>query len=130
VEATVLYDLRFLPVPEELARKLCDAGLYEEPGFIPHMLMRGIREDIPSVQRLPTVFYTRDDVDEGFIYEVTKALDDGRHLFRQTHMPYSYDPRYVARPRGVPLPGAGATTAKRATSSSGCAETGGAHAQD
>jgi TRAP-type uncharacterized transport system substrate-binding protein len=106
-EATVLHDLRFLPVPEDLARKLVDAGFYEEVSFIPHMLMRGIREDIPSVQRLPNVFYTRDDVDEGFIYEVTKALDDGRHLFRQTHLPYSYDPKFVAKPRSVPLhPGA------------------------
>jgi TRAP-type uncharacterized transport system substrate-binding protein len=106
-EATVLHDLRFLPLPEELIRQLCEEGHFEEPGFIPHMLMRGIREDIPSVQRLPTVYYTRDDVDESFIYEVTRALDEGRHLFRQTHMPYSYDPKFVARPRTVPLhPGA------------------------
>ncbi len=102
-EATVLYDLRFLPLPEDLIESLCAEGHFEEPSCIPHMLMRGIREDIPSVQRLPTVFYTRDDVDEDFIYEVTKALDDGRHLFRQTHMPYSYDPKFVAKPRSVPL---------------------------
>lgn len=106
-EATVLHDLRFLPIPSDLASRLCEAGLYEEPSFIPHMLMRGVRQDIPSVQRLPNVFYTREDVDEGFIYEVTRALDEGRHLFRQTHLPYSYDPRVVARPRSVPLhPGA------------------------
>jgi TRAP-type uncharacterized transport system substrate-binding protein len=106
-EATVLYDLRFLPLPADLITELCAEGHFEEPSFIPHMLMRGIREDIPSVQRLPTVFYTRDDVDEGFIYEVAKALDDGRYLFRQTHMPYSYDPKFVAKPRSVPLhPGA------------------------
>jgi TRAP-type uncharacterized transport system substrate-binding protein len=106
-EATVLYDLRFLPLPADLINQLCAEGHMEEPSFIPHMLMRGIREDIPSAQRLPAVYYTRDDVGEGFIYEVTKALDDGRHLFRQTHMPYSYDPKFVAKPRSVPLhPGA------------------------
>ena len=102
-EATVLYDLRFLPLPPDLIESLCSRGLFEEPSFIPHMLMRGIREDIPSVQRLPAVYYTRDDVDAGFVYEVTRALDEGRHLFRQTHMPYSYDPKFVAKPRSVPL---------------------------
>jgi hypothetical protein len=106
-EATVLHDLRFLPLPEDLIQRLCDEGHGEQASFMPHMLMRGIREDLPSVQRLPNVFYTRDDVDDAFIYQVAKALDDGRHLFRQTHLPYSYDPKVVAKPRSVPLhPGA------------------------
>lgn len=102
-EATSRYDLRFLPLPAELVQRMLDAGEGENAGNIPNHLMRGITADIPSVQRLPQVIYTRDDVDAGFVYEVAKALDDSRHLFRETHMPYSYDARLVAQPRSVPL---------------------------
>jgi TRAP-type uncharacterized transport system substrate-binding protein len=102
-EATILHRMRFLPMPPELVQRLCDSGEVESPGFIPHRLMRGVDEDIPSVERFPQVIYSREDVPEGFVYEVAQALDQGRALFRQTHLPYSYDPRTVARPRQVPL---------------------------
>jgi hypothetical protein len=106
-EATSRYDLRFLPLPADLVQRMLDEGEGERAGNIPNHLMRGITTDIPSIQRLPQVIYTRDDLDEAFVYEVATALDDGRDLFRQTHMPYSYDPRLVAQPRSVPLhPGA------------------------
>jgi TRAP-type uncharacterized transport system substrate-binding protein len=55
------------------------------------------------VQRFPQCIYTRAEADDAFIYEVTKALDASRHLFRATHIPYSYDPDNVARERAVPL---------------------------
>jgi TRAP-type uncharacterized transport system substrate-binding protein len=107
IDASVLHDLRFLPLPQDLINLIMERGQAEAPGFIPHRLMRGVDEDIPTVQRFPQAYYTRDDVPEDFIYDVAKALDNGRHLFRQTHMPYSYDPLNVAGPRRVPLhPGA------------------------
>jgi len=106
-DASILHDLRFLPLPPDLIKLIMDRGQAEAPGFIPHRLMRGVDEDIPTVQRFPQAYYTRDDVPDTFVYEVAKALDNGRNLFRQTHMPYSYDPATVARPRKVPLhPGA------------------------
>jgi TRAP-type uncharacterized transport system substrate-binding protein len=106
-EATVLYKMRFLPMPPDLVQRLCNSGEVEGPGFIPHRLMRGVDEDIPSVERFPQVIYSREDVPADFIYEVARALDRGRQLFRQTHLPYSYDPQTVARARLVPLhPGA------------------------
>jgi TRAP-type uncharacterized transport system substrate-binding protein len=49
------------------------------------------------------VIYTREETPADFVYQVTKALDDGRQLFRKTHLPYSYDERNVARPRPVAL---------------------------
>ena len=102
-DASILHDLKFFPLPPDLVQKMCDEDEVEGPGFIPHRLMRGVNEDIPTAQRLPQVIYTREDVGDAFIYEVTKALDENRHLFRQTHLPYSYDPHTVARRRPVPL---------------------------
>jgi TRAP-type uncharacterized transport system substrate-binding protein len=102
-DASILHELRFLPLPDDLVRILCEHGEVEGPGFIPHRLMRGVNEDIPSAQRLPQVIYTRSEVPDEFVYQVVRALDKGRHFFRQTHIPYSYDPLTVALPRSVPL---------------------------
>jgi TRAP-type uncharacterized transport system substrate-binding protein len=102
-EATMLHDMRFLALPADLIQRLCESGEVEGAGFVPHRLMRGVNEDLPSVERFPQMIYTRDDVPEAFVYEVTKALDQNRHLFRQTHLPYSYDPLNVAKPRAVPF---------------------------
>jgi TRAP-type uncharacterized transport system substrate-binding protein len=69
--------------------------------------MRGVDDDVATVERFPQVIYTREEAPDEFIFNVTKALDENRHLFRKTHIPYSYDPATVARPRAVPLhPGA------------------------
>jgi TRAP-type uncharacterized transport system substrate-binding protein len=44
---------------------------------------------------------------DDFAYLCTKALDDGRDLFRKVHIPYSYDPKTVTDGCGIPLhPGA------------------------
>jgi TRAP transporter TAXI family solute receptor len=103
MEATILYDLQFLPLPEDLIQRIVDADEALGPGFIPHRLMRGINEDIPSVERLPQVIYTRAEAPDAFVHEVTKALDENRHMFRQTHIPYSYDPKTASRSR-LPVP--------------------------
>lgn len=106
-DASILHDLRFLPLPPDLIERIMARNEAEAPGFIPHRLMRGVDEDVPTVQRFPQAYYTREETPEEFIYDVAKALDNNRHLFRQTHMPYSYDPENVAKPRRVPLhPGA------------------------
>jgi TRAP-type uncharacterized transport system substrate-binding protein len=106
-DAAILHELRFLPLPPDLIKQIMDRGQAEAPGFIPHRLMRGVDEDIPTVERFPQVIYTRAEAPDDFIFEVTKALDENRHLFRKTHMPYSYDPLNVAKKRPVPLhPGA------------------------
>jgi TRAP-type uncharacterized transport system substrate-binding protein len=106
-DASILHKLRFLPLPADLIQRIMDKGQAEAPGFIPHRLMRGIDDDVATVERFPQVIYTREEAPDEFIFNVTKALDENRHLFRKTHIPYSYDPATVAKPRAVPLhPGA------------------------
>lgn len=105
-EASVLHNLRFLPLPDDLIAHICE-HLGGEPGFIPYRLMRGVEAPTASVYRPSQVIFGRDDMPEDFAYLLAKALDDGRHLFRETHIPYSYDPKTVADGGGIPLhPGA------------------------
>lgn len=105
-EAAVYHDLRFLALPEELIARIAAAGA-GDPGFIPIKLVRGVTHEVPTVARLPQLIYARDDMPEDFAYLLAKTLDDNRDLFRQTHIPYSYDSRNVARDLGVPFhPGA------------------------
>lgn len=105
-EASVKQELRFLPLPDDLIKKVCaEAG--GEPGFIPHQLMRGVYGDIPAIAREPHVIYGRDDLPEEFAHLLAQTLDDNRHLFREVYLHYSYDNKTVARDTGVPLhPGA------------------------
>jgi TRAP-type uncharacterized transport system substrate-binding protein len=101
--ATILHDMRFFPLPQDLIDTIMERGQAEAPGAIPHRLMRGINEDLPTVQRFPQVVYTTANAPDDLIYDVARAFDTNRQLFRNTHMPYSYDPANVAAPRKVPL---------------------------
>jgi hypothetical protein len=101
-EASVLYDLDFLPLPEELIERLTAIDGCER-GFLPNHLMRGVWEDVPTVTRPPQIIYTRDEMPEEMAYEVARILDGNHQLFRQTHIPYSYDPANVAQDVGIPL---------------------------
>jgi uncharacterized protein len=105
-EAAVLFNLRFLPLPDELVQKICKE-LGGEPGQIPYRLVRGVEAPTASVYRPSQLIFGRDDMPEDFAYLLAKALDDGRDLFRKVHIPYSYDPRTVTDSQGIPLhPGA------------------------
>ncbi len=101
-EASVLHNLRFLPMPDDLIQRICkETG--GEPGSIPHQLMRGVVGDIPSVARPQHLIYSRDDLPEDFAYLLAKTLDEQRHLFREVAVPYSYDPKTAACSYGIPL---------------------------
>ena len=105
-DAAILHNLRFLGLPADLLGRMC-AELGGEPGFIPFRLYRGVTQDTPSLYRPWQVIYARDDTPEDFAYLLARALDDNRQLFRQTLLPFSYDPKEVARDNGLPVhPGA------------------------
>ncbi|MBV8717512.1 MAG: hypothetical protein JOZ65_20815 [Chloroflexi bacterium] len=107
-EASVLYNLRFLELPEELVTRMCaDLGAGAYPGSIPFRLVRGVDRPIRTIYRPLQGFLARDDMPDEFAYLFARALDDGRALLRQTHIPFSYDERTVAMDVGVALhPGA------------------------
>jgi TRAP-type uncharacterized transport system substrate-binding protein len=105
-EASVLLNLRFLDLPAELVQEIClEYG--GEPGMIPYRLLRGVDRPVQSVSRPWQLIFGRDDMPEDFAYRLAEAYDVHRELFRQTHIPYSYDSHQVARDQGIPLhPGA------------------------
>ena len=105
-EASILFNLRFLALPDDLIHQLCEEE-GGEPSFVPHHLLRGLDVDTPSVMRMPQIIYGRDEMPDDFTYIVAKALDENPHLFRQVYLAYSYDWRAVATNTGIPLhPGA------------------------
>jgi len=101
-EAAILHDLRFLAVPAGLQAVIEDAAL-GRPAPLPHKLVRGVFEDVPSVIRLPHAIYTRDDAPESFVAEMVEVIDAGRSAFRTVHIPFSVDPLDVAADHGVPF---------------------------
>jgi hypothetical protein len=107
-EASVLYNLRFLELPEGLIGQTCaDLGIGAYPGSIPVRLVRGVDRPIRTIYRPLQGYLARDDMPDELAYLFASALDDGRALLRQTHIPFSYDERTVAMDVGVPLhPGA------------------------
>jgi TRAP-type uncharacterized transport system substrate-binding protein len=106
LEASVLLNLRYLSLPDALIQTLCrDYG--GEPGTIPFRLLRGVDTPVASVYRPWQLIFGRDDMPDDFAYLLAQAYDEQRHLFRETHIPYSYDSMQVACGHGIPLhPGA------------------------
>jgi uncharacterized protein len=106
IDASVLMNLRFLPLPADLISSVCrEYG--GEPGEIPYRLLRGVDKPVPSIYRPWQLIFGRDDMPDEFAYCLARAYDEQRDLFRQTHIPYSYDSREVAKDHGIPLhPGA------------------------
>jgi len=107
-EASVLHNLRFLALPDDLLARMCaDLGLGAYPGYLPFRLVRGVDRPVRALYRPLQGYLARDDMPDEFAYVFARALDDGRALLRQTHIPFSYDERTVAMDAGVPLhPGA------------------------
>jgi TRAP-type uncharacterized transport system substrate-binding protein len=107
-EASVLHNLRFLELPEQLVSQLCaDLGVGAYAGSIPFRLVRGVDRPVRTIYRPLQGYLARDDMPDDFAYLFARALDEGRALLRQTHIPFSYDERTVAMDVGVPLhPGA------------------------
>jgi TRAP-type uncharacterized transport system substrate-binding protein len=106
VEASILWNLRFLPVPGEVTERVVESGL-GRPGWVPHRILRGAWTDVPAIARLPDVIYCSADAPDELAYQVAAGLDADRAAFRQCHLPFSYDPGNVAEDFGVPLhPGA------------------------
>jgi TRAP-type uncharacterized transport system substrate-binding protein len=107
-ETTMLKDLIFLPVPEEVRQRIVKESPLSTLVDLPVRYMRGVPDTpIASVGQSGTAIYARDDVPEAFVYDVAKAVDEHRDLLKWAIMPFSYDPKTVADGVGLPLhPGA------------------------
>jgi TRAP-type uncharacterized transport system substrate-binding protein len=101
--ASLMYDLRFLPLPESVIGAVCDAMPGGEIGFIPHHLYRGVEIDTPAVCRPWRVIITSAEAPDELANAAAEALHTQQRLFRQTHLSLEYDVSYAPRDQGIPL---------------------------
>jgi TRAP transporter TAXI family solute receptor len=105
-EATILSNLRFLPIASHILDDLCEK--YDlRRGLMPKLLMRGVDEDVPTFYFGGRVIYTSAQLDEELAYITAKSLDEHYEYFLEAYMPFCYNPFRACRDTGAPLhPGA------------------------
>lgn len=105
-EASILTELDYLPVPDEVARVAARRSLGEWAN-LPAGLVRGVTREVASVSPSPHALYGLASMPDGFARLVAQSLDENRALLRQRHIALSYDTLNVGMGYGVPLhPGA------------------------
>lgn len=104
--ATVLNDLQFLDLPEELLDQLVETtGMMRVTAR--WGLLRGVDREIETVGRTGHVVFTRDDMPDQVAYDIAKAIDQARGGLIWYTRVYSLNPDTVAEGGDVPLhPGA------------------------
>jgi uncharacterized protein len=75
---------------------------------VPIGLLKGVDKPMTTLARNGQSVFGRQDLPEGFAYDVARALDENRSRLKYLNRPYFYDPRTVGNGiGGVPLhPGA------------------------
>lgn len=73
IDLTTTSAVRFLPLPDEVARKIVGEHPYYRTGVIKAGTYRGLTQDVPALA-FGTVLVTHKDVDANVIYQVTKAI--------------------------------------------------------
>jgi TRAP transporter TAXI family solute receptor len=101
-EVSQRYDLKYLPLPDDLRQKLAKEFNLELQD-VPEGLFRGVDRPIPTVARSGVAVYGRTDMPDEFAYTLAKALDEQQHLFQWSHMNFSYNWRTVWKAFDVPL---------------------------
>ena len=103
-EMSMKRDLIFLPIPEEVRQRLVKDNPLARLVDLPFRYMRGVPDTpISSVGTSGTAVYGREDMPDGFVYDVAKAIDEHHDLLKWAVMPFSFDPKTVADGAGVPL---------------------------
>lgn len=107
-EIALQNDVRFLPVPADLVKKMQEEFNYETQ-TMPGGMFRGMEQDTPTVG-FPTVFITHKDVADDLVYTVTKTIAENKAALVAAHKGLSkFDPTTAWKRElvGIPLhPGA------------------------
>ena len=94
-----------LPIGEGLVAKLVEAGF--SPYTIPAGTYSGQKNDVATVG-LPMILFTRKDVDEDTVYEITKTIYENAEFLKAVHSSFkTFDPNAMHLGTGIDLhPGA------------------------
>jgi TRAP-type uncharacterized transport system substrate-binding protein len=107
---TEQYDLRFLPIEDEVLTSL--EGLGWERGVVPKGRFRGVDEDVPGVDFSGWLLFCRQDMDEDLAYLTIGAIEEEKNRIDKwfgegSAMTNRVDMRELARNAPIPLhPGA------------------------
>jgi len=105
-EMTTRFQLRFLPVPPDLLKRIA-SELGGELVDVPVGYLRGLDRPIATVGRSGHAIFARANLPEDFAYLVAKQLDEYQDLLKWAIRPFSYNPHSVWKAGPVPLhPGA------------------------
>ena len=102
-EIALQNDVRFLPMPPDIVKKMQEEFNYE-PQSMPGGMFRGMEKDTPTVG-FPTVFITRADVPDDLVYLVTKTIAENKAALVAAHKGLSkFDPTVAWKRELVGLP--------------------------
>ncbi len=103
-EMSMMKNLVFLPVPEEVRQKLVKDNPLAMLVDLPFRYMRGVPDTpVASVGTSGIAIYARDDAPEQFAYDVAKAIDEHHDLLKWAIMHFTLDPNTVADGAGLPV---------------------------
>lgn len=107
INLTQTYDIRFLPVEEDVIRSLEKKGWRR--GVLPKGRFRGVDQDVPGIDFSGWYLFCRQDMDEELAYLTIKAIDDQKAFINKwfdgpkSGMTSPVDMRELARDLPLPL---------------------------
>jgi uncharacterized protein len=102
VQGSIFNNLRYLGLePALIDRMVEEYGFHR--GSLPRRIFRGVEHDIPTVVHHTVIVYGKADLPDDFVYNLAKAYDTNRHVFRETPLPISWDPQEALKYAEIPL---------------------------
>lgn len=92
IEASVLLNLRFFDLEDDLLAELAAEGL-GTPGELPYHMLAGVDRDVKTLNRQDGILvYLPADADEEFVYQLAKLYDRNREAFFMSSVHMAFDP--------------------------------------
>lgn len=96
-------NLRFLDLSDDLLAALQTDG-HGRTGYVPFHFLRGIDRPIKALDRVDgIIIYCPADMDEEFVYSLTKLYDTNRDQFFNQAVHMAWDPAAVTQTEGIEL---------------------------
>jgi TRAP transporter TAXI family solute receptor len=97
-EATILNNLRFLPISSKVLDELSKKYHYRRDFmFMPKWLMRGVEENVPTFYLPYKIIFASRHMDEEVAFITAKSLDEHADYFLESYYPSSYNPFIACR---------------------------------
>jgi uncharacterized protein len=106
-EATNLFNMRFLPIRDEVVASIIKKHPVIRKGSIPRFLMKGVDTDVPSFYLKGHTVFASASMDDKFAYELAAAYWRHADEFMLRYVTFAYNPHDACGDAAIPLhPGA------------------------